>query len=829
MRWQEMTVGKRMAVAFGLIFVLFAAVGIMTFAGVTSTVGKGQDVIWGNKLNGLMTQAEFDHYKWTNQVLTFLNDSTVSSLGVELDHQRCNFGKWLFGEERKQAETRLPELVPILKQLEDEHKILHGSGGRVSEAFARPHIGLVGKLEKFNADHADLIGKVGQKLAEEAGGLYSYQALVRGAVQQAMSILKSCDEDPGLGSTEARQARALELIKNLRYGPENKDYFWINDTHPTMIMHPYKPEMNGSDLSENKDPNGKKLFVEFANVCNAAGAGFVTYHWPLYGSEKPVPKVSYVQLYKPWGWIIGTGVYLDHNNPRLLSRADEFAMGKAFSFEIDNDSSACAFARLLTDPLITKISAEFPELKAALETAKAPHHALHQSIAEIEKRVNALDMAGAVRTYRTALLEALGQVNQQIQFAITAENVFRKKAENANAIFANEVKPASEKISTLFGQVRQTAREHVATDQSMLDTALVTKRNVGIVVVAGLLLGTLLAVLVARGITRVLKRISFDLKEASGQVASASYQVSSASQQLAEGASQQAAAIEETSSSLEEIASMTRQNSESADQTNRLMRETSQVVARANESMDGLIASIGAIAASSEETQKIIKIIDEIAFQTNLLALNAAVEAARAGEAGAGFAVVADEVRNLALRAAEAAKSTAQLIDGTVRRVKEGEELVNRTSLEFSQIVQSAAKMGELVGEVAAASQEQSQGIEQVNRAIAEMDKVVQQNAANSEESAAASEELSAQAEQLKSYVEELRRLAQGQRRSNTPDAGMEGIAKKTLEKRMVAPVAENSGEAAKRNGNGHDQGRTWKSGNPAAIIPLEEEQGMRF
>jgi methyl-accepting chemotaxis protein len=170
------------------------------------------------------------------------------------------------------------------------------------------------------------------------------------------------------------------------------------------------------------------------------------------------------------------------------------------------------------------------------------------------------------------------------------------------------------------------------------------------------------------------------------------------------------------------------------------------------------------ISKASEETSKIIKTIDEIAFQTNLLALNAAVEAARAGESGAGFAVVADEVRNLAMRAANAAKDTAALIEGTVKKVNDGSKLVSSTNEAFMKVAESSGKVGTLVAEIAQASKEQSNGIEQVNLAITQMDKVVQQNAANAEESASASEEMSAQAEQLKEYVEDLVLLVVGRR-----------------------------------------------------------------
>ncbi len=266
----------------------------------------------------------------------------------------------------------------------------------------------------------------------------------------------------------------------------------------------------------------------------------------------------------------------------------------------------------------------------------------------------------------------------------------------------------------------------------------------------------------ARSIVGPMLKSMYVIDHGASEVSTAAGQVSFSSQQLAEGASEQAAAIEETSSSLEEMSSMTKQNADNANQADKLTSGSKETVARASETMDKLTASMAEISRASEETSKIIKTIDEIAFQTNLLALNAAVEAARAGEAGAGFAVVADEVRNLAMRAAEAAKNTANLIEGTVKKVKEGAELVEKTHAEFQEVAFSVGKSGELVGEISAASQEQAQGIEQVNKAVGEMDKVVQQNAANAEESASASTELSAQAARMKDIVVELVTMVQG-------------------------------------------------------------------
>jgi methyl-accepting chemotaxis protein len=206
------------------------------------------------------------------------------------------------------------------------------------------------------------------------------------------------------------------------------------------------------------------------------------------------------------------------------------------------------------------------------------------------------------------------------------------------------------------------------------------------------------------------------------------------SQSLSQAASEQASSLEETSSSLEEMTSMTKQNAGNAAEANKLMAAAQQIIKKADVSMSELTKSMKEIAVGSEETKKVIKTIDEIAFQTNLLSLNAAVEAARAGEAGAGFAVVADEVRKLAMQAAEAAKSTSTLLENIGKKIKNGEKLVGVTDEAFKEITGSSEKVVNLIAEIAAASQEQSRGIAQVNQAVAEMNNLTQHNAAGAEE-----------------------------------------------------------------------------------------------
>jgi methyl-accepting chemotaxis protein len=291
-------------------------------------------------------------------------------------------------------------------------------------------------------------------------------------------------------------------------------------------------------------------------------------------------------------------------------------------------------------------------------------------------------------------------------------------------------------------------------------------KNLGImnaiVCVTIVVLAAFVILFVVRSTVTPINRIVKSLTSGAEQVGASSEQVAASSQSLGEASSEQAASLQETTASLEEMSSMTQQNAAHAKQADGLMIETKAVVETAKDSMNRLMKAIAEITKASDDTSKIIKTIDEIAFQTNLLALNAAVEAARAGEAGAGFAVVADEVRNLAMRAAESARNTSVLIEETTRKVREGSGLVTSTNSAFLKVAEGSGKVGELVSEIAAASDEQAKGIDQINRAVNEMDRNTQQNAASSEEFASVSEEMSAQAQQMGSMIRELVGLIEG-------------------------------------------------------------------
>ena len=548
------------------------------------------------------------------------------------------------------------------------------------------------QIEKLGTENIERIkaeGEIREKsLRNEL--LSQKKEYLKSQVQTTMSILEKAYKDQGIG-VEEKQKKAAELISCLKYGPDNKDYFWINDMHPRMVMHPYKPQLNGKDLSENKDPNGKRLFVEFVNVCRQKGQGFVDYYWPKYGADKPQPKLSFVKSFEPWNWVVGTGIYIDDIETLVENR---------------------------------KV-----ELKNNIKTATY----------EMENKIQA--------------------IKTEIQ----------------------------SKVKQVFGLI-----------------ALVKLIVLMVVLTASF-------IFTQQNITKPVKRIIEGLNEGAEQVVAASGQVALASQQLAEGASEQAASIEETCSSLEEMSSMVKQNADNTKEAARLVDISRQSMKTSHKFLKQTKDCMEKISSDGEKTSKLLKSIDEIAFQTNLLALNAAVEAARAGESGAGFAVVADEVRNLAQRAASTAKDTEKLIGTTLENIKEGVKLVASSTEEFYQMGEDAKKVSELFAEISVASQEQSQGIGQINIAVNEMDKVVQQNAANAEESASASEEMNAQAAQVKGFVDNLVALVGGNLKNDKSVISFRGKAPKAVTGRpLAAPV--------KKEVSVHKV----REVNPEQIIPLD-------
>lgn len=420
---------------------------------------------------------------------------------------------------------------------------------------------------------------------------------------------------------------------------------------------------------------------------------------------------------------------------------------------VQMDPHQCTFGQWLYSEKISHKKNEEPEFASIWAQVEKNHADLHNSAKTIDSLMKMDEEGEALSLFMDTTSPMAHKVLGGIDQFIALDKIEVAGLLEAQAIYGNTTLPMLNEVREILDAAAKLVSTNVMTDEEMLHQAQSTKMAVTILSLIAVVLGIGLGIVITRSIVTALTRVMGELGKGSEQVSVASSQVAEASQDMADGASTQASSLEETSATLEEMAAMTKENAGNAIEANELSSSLQEVAETGMEAMGRMTGAIEKIKDSSDETARIIKTIDEIAFQTNLLALNAAVEAARAGDAGKGFAVVAEEVRNLAQRSADSAKDTAELIDQSQVNANGGVDVTKEVTGILGEIVTGISRVSELVDAVSTSNEEQSRSVSEINRAVAQLDQVTQSNAANAEESASASEELSGQARDLGGMV----------------------------------------------------------------------------
>jgi len=550
------------------------------------------------------------------------------------------------------------------------------------------------------------------------------KAMLAAMNENAVTVFEAYykQEQAGTLSQADAQARAIEAISAMRY--QGNGYFWINDMHPTMVMHPIKPAMNGSDLTENKDPNGKHLFIEFVKTVQTDGKGFVDYYWPKPGAEEPVLKYSHVAGFKPWGWVVGTGVYAD----------DLAAMFREGLIQVAVICGVAALIILLAAfSIVRSVVRPVERLKASMRAIADED--VSAEVPETDRKDEIGQMASVLVVLRDSVKERIelrereaGQQSQLDEERRSNEHRLQSGAQ-AQADAMATVGAALEKLASgdLTAEIARISPEYskLRDDFNTAVTAL-------------------------RGVIQSIAQSTEVVYGSAGDI-------SEAANNLSRRTEQQAAALEQTAAALDEITSTVKSASERAAEAREMVNETKGSAAKSGEIVRNAVAAMSRIEGSSSRISQIIGVIDEIAFQTNLLALNAGVEAARAGEAGRGFAVVAQEVRELAQRSAGAAKEIKELIRNSATEVETGVTLVRSTGDALMEIEALVNRVNETVASIATAAREQATGLAEVNTAVNSMDQMTQQNAAMVEETTAASQTLAQESRELKSLLQTFR------------------------------------------------------------------------
>lgn len=522
----------------------------------------------------------------------------------------------------------------------------------------------------------------------------------------ATSLLAALEARVQSGELTLAEAQQLgrEQLNSLRFG--DSGYFFATDVNNIIQAHPFKPEWEGTSKADYEDINGLKIFQEMNTVVSSpdtAGAGAVHYWFQKPDAAEPELKIGYVQLFKPWGWIVGTGSYVS-DIKASLSWLSQSALATLAVFLVLLAGVGFLISRSITTPLAA-LQTRMRGMTDGENESKVP-------ATQVKSEIGA--MAKTVEVFRQSLLK-----QQKMERSQAANNEERR----------NVVETLSGHLSSLSdGDLTAQIKQSFPADYEQLRKDFNQTLNT--------LNGTVVQVI-----------------ESSESIRNGATEITQASDDLSRRTESQAATLEETAAALKEMTASVRSAAESARSVETVMKEARVEAKDSGTIVQSAVKAMHEIKHSSSQISQIIGVIDDIAFQTNLLALNAGVEAARAGEAGRGFAVVASEVRALAQRSSDAATEIKTLIGDSTQQVERGVDLVGKAGGALSNIVQRVTDISQQISGIAEGASEQSTGLNEINTGVSQLDHVTRQNAAMVEQATAAGQLLSTDASKLSGLV----------------------------------------------------------------------------
>ncbi|MBN2073286.1 MAG: cache domain-containing protein [Actinobacteria bacterium] len=587
----------------------------------------------------------------------------------------------------------------------------------------------------------------------------------------------------GLISEDDAKEMAMEDIRSLRY--EGDNYYWINDSTPVMIMHPIQAELEGQDLNDYKDPNGTRIFVEFVNIVNTEGEGSLSYEWPKPGEEKPSPKISYVKGFKPWGWIIGSGIYVDDLSRIKTNLLTQITIIMSVILVL-GFILAFLIARSITTPINMVLDYTKKLARGDLRTKLEYYSTNEVGIMADSLREMLNGVIGSGESIKKGITDPFITVNKDL--TVTYMN------ESCAGICGYSYEEAVGKmtckdmLNTSICETNCIIKKAMAEEKTFTGVRVKIKNRNGKEIPVAASVGPLrdLEGVIMGGLV-ILRDLSKEygiqrkVEEITEQLTSSSDEIASSSEEMAAGAEQQARQTGEVATAIEEMSQTILETSKNTEDLLKTVRNADSAASSGGQVLEKTIDSIKEVASSSREIARvlnelsgqseqigqIVSVIDDIADQTNLLALNAAIEAARAGEHGRGFAVVADEVRKLAERTLKTTKEvtstvkaiqagtrdTEEVVDNYSKKSEEAVQKANEARESFKNILTESQKVTDISQQVATAAGEQSSAAEQISKNIESVAFVAKQVTAGTQQSAAACQQLNKLAKELADAV----------------------------------------------------------------------------